>query len=122
MNARALLATNTAIRTAYGLAAILAPNGLAKAAGVPEPEPDARYLNRLFGGRDLTVSALAFAALGAGDERTALRLIASCEATDLVGLVLEARRRGGLDKTLRAGIAFNAAGWLVLALAARDGS
>lgn len=120
MNARTLLATNTAIRTVYGVGAMFAPNGLARAAGVPSPEPDARYLNTLFGGRDLTVAALATAALRDGEERRALALIASCEATDLVGLLLEVRRRGALDTTLRAGIAFNVAGWLALALAARQ--
>ena len=56
MNARTLLATNTAIRTVYGVGAMFAPNGLARAAGFlartgrPLPEHAVRR-------HDLTVAA-----------------------------------------------------------------
>jgi hypothetical protein len=120
MTARSLMTVNTAIRTAYGLGAMFAPDALAKAAGVDPPDDDGRYLNRLFGGRDLTVSALVLAALNDGKESEAWAIIASCEATDLLNLLIEAKRRGTLDAALRTGLIFNATGWLVLALAARD--
>jgi hypothetical protein len=100
----------TSVRLSYGVLSMFAPNLLFKLSGKPvEAEP--RYFNALFGGRDLSVCAATLSALKAGREREAVLLNMSCEATDLVALVQEARARGGLDQTLVAAIAFNTFGW-----------
>jgi hypothetical protein len=81
-----------------------------KLTGKP-PEDDPRYLNALFGGRDLTVVGVTAVAMNRGREREAIMLNLSCEATDLIALLQELRQRGGTDETTVAGIAFNAFGW-----------
>jgi hypothetical protein len=110
MTTRGLMFTGSAVRLVYGLMSLLAPDMLFKLSGNPaEPEP--RYFNALFGGRDVTVVGATAAALNAGREREAVLLNMSCEATDLLALAQEARARGGLDQTLVAAIAFNVFGW-----------
>jgi hypothetical protein len=110
MSTRQIMLNGSAVRLAYGLLSLLAPNLLFKLSGKPvEAEP--RYFNALFGGRDLSVVGATVAALNAGREREAVLLNISCEATDLVALGLEARARGGLDQTLIAAIGFNVFGW-----------
>ena len=104
------MANGSAVRLAYGLLSLFAPNLLFRLSGKPvEDEP--RYFNALFGGRDLTVVGATYAAVRAGREREAVLLNMSCEATDLMALGLEARARGGFDQTLVAAVAFNAFGW-----------
>lgn len=99
-----------AVRLAYGLLSLFAPNLLFKLSGKPvEDEP--RYFNALFGGRDLTVVGATVVALNAGREREAILLNMSCEATDLLALGQEVRARGGVDQTIAAAIAFNVFGW-----------
>ena len=110
MTTRQLMFNGSAVRLAYGLASLFAPDTLFKLSGKPvEPEP--RYFNALFGGRDVSVVAATAAALRAGREKEAVLLNMSCEATDLVALIQEARARGGLDQTLIAAIGFNVFGW-----------
>ncbi len=120
MSARGNLIAGAVVRTTYGLVSLFAPKILFSAAGEDEVVDDTRYFNALFGGRDLTVAGLTVAALRAGREREALLANISCEATDLVALVQEYRQRGELDSTLKAGIAFNVAGWTTWILAARS--
>lgn len=115
----AVLRQTSLIRAAYGVCTWVAPNVIFRAFGLPAPEPDTRYLNATFGGRDFTVVAVTEAALRAGREKEALWVNASCEATDLGALLLEIRRRGGLDPVMLVGIGFNAFGWLSIARAAR---
>jgi hypothetical protein len=104
------MVNGTAVRLLYGLFSLFAPNLLFKLSGKPvEAEP--RYFNALFGGRDLSVVAATYVALRAGRPKQAALLNMSCEATDLVALVQEARARGGLDQTLVAAIGFNVFGW-----------
>jgi hypothetical protein len=110
MTARRLMLNGSAVRLAYGVLSLFAPNLLFKLSGKPV-EADPRYFNALFGGRDLTVVGATVAALNAGREREAVLLNISCEASDLVALSLEARARGGLDQTLIAAIGFNLFGW-----------
>jgi hypothetical protein len=100
------------VRTLYGLAALFAPRLLSGPANLPDLEPDERYFNGLFGGRDLTVAGLTVAALQTGREREAVLANLSCEATDLVALGLEIRRRGGVDRVTGVGIVFSAFGLL----------
>src|SRR3954453_9382303 len=110
MTTRGLMFTGSAVRLVYGLMSLLAPDVLFKLSGnAVEPEP--RYFNALFGGRDVTVVGATAAAINAGREREAVLLNMSCEATDLLALAQEARARGGLDQTLVAAIAFNVFGW-----------
>lgn len=108
-----ILLQGTALRATYGLLALLFPKLLNAAAGIGEDEvdADARYINRLFGGRDLLVAGLTVAAVRAGDERKATNINLICEGTDTLSLVEELRGRGGLDRTLVVGLAFNLAGY-----------
>jgi hypothetical protein len=108
-----MLLQGSALRATYGLLALLFPNALNAAAGQTEEDvdPDARYINRLFGGRDLLVAGLTVAAVRAGDERQATNLNLVCEATDTISLLEELRTRGRLDRTLAIGLAFNVAGY-----------
>jgi hypothetical protein len=110
---RKVLLQGSAIRATYGLFALLFPKLLNAAAGMSEADvdPDARYLNRLFGGRDLLVAGLTVAAVRAGDERGATTINLICEGTDTISLVEELRDRGGIDRTLAIGLAFNVAGY-----------
>ncbi len=108
-----ILLQGTALRATYGLLALLFPKLLNAAAGIGEEEvdPDARYLNRLFGGRDLLVAGLTVAAVRAGEEKRATNLNLICEGTETISLVEELRGRGGIDRTLAIGLAFNVAGY-----------
>ncbi len=119
MSARPILLQTAGVRIAYGLVSLLAPRLVFAAARMGDPEPDARYANALFGGRDLTVAATTISLLNAGREREALWVNASCEATDLAALLFEARRRRAVEPTLVLGVIFNALGWLSVARAAR---
>lgn len=110
MTARRALLTASTLRLAYAASALGAPDATAKAMGVPPMAPDARYLNALFGGRDVTVVAAVLGAMRAGRVREAAWLNATCEVTDLIALVQEHRRRGGFDDTLKIGAAFCLAG------------
>lgn len=118
-----LLLQGSAMRGAYGLLALLFPKLLNAGAGMSEEEvdADARYLNRLFGGRDLVVAGLTLAAVRAGEERQATNLNLICEATDTIALLEEVRTRGGLDRTLAIGLAFNVAGYATWLRALRAG-
>jgi len=66
--AKQLLLQGSAVRAAYGISALLSPKLLFAAGGMSEEEVDvdARYLNRLFGGRDLLVAVLTLAGVRAG--------------------------------------------------------
>ena len=114
-SASTILRQTAAIRVGYGLGSWFAPQTMVRAFGLPEMEEDTRYLNAAFGGRDFSVAGVTEAALRAGRQREAFWLNASCEATDLVALLLEVRRRGGIDRTLAVGIVFNGLGWLSVA-------
>jgi hypothetical protein len=113
MAANKVLTQGAALRATYGLFALGFPKALNASAGIREDEvdPDARYLNRLFGGRDLLVAGLTLAAVRAGDERHALKINLICEGTDTISLLEELRARRGVDRTLAIGIAFNLAGY-----------
>src|SRR5687768_8743564 len=119
MSARGILGTVCVLRTAYGAASLFAPDAMAKAARVPPPEPDARYFNALFGGRDFSIVAATIGLLRAGREREAVLLNASCEATDALALLQEYRRRGTVDTSVAAGAAFAAVGQSLCIAAAR---
>ena len=108
-----ILLQGSALRATYGVLALLFPKLLNSAAGMSEEDvdPDARYINRLFGGRDLLVAGLTGAAVRSGEHRHATNMNLICEGTDTVSLLEELRSRGGLDRTLVIGLAFNVAGY-----------
>lgn len=114
-------------RAAYGVLALLLPNLLVKLAGMqPEQiDQDARYFNRLFGGRDLVVAGATVAAAKAGAEREALKANIFCELTDSVSIIEELRAGRGFDQTLAIAVGFNVIGyltWLKALRALRAGS
>jgi hypothetical protein len=108
-----ILIQGSAIRAAYGLLALLFPKLLYASVGMSEAEvdPEARYFNRLFGGRDLVVAGATVAAARTGAERPAAQANLACELTDSIALLEEVRRRGGLDRTLGIALAFNVTGY-----------
>ncbi len=109
-----ILIRGSIIRAAYGFVALLLPNLLAKAVGMDERDvdSDARYFNRLFGGRDLLVACGTVAAVKRGQEQNAATANIVCEFTDTISAVQELRSRGKIDRTLAIGFAFNVAGYL----------
>jgi hypothetical protein len=117
-----ILVQGSMIRAAYGLLALLFPKVLSAGAGMSEDDvdPDARYLNRLFGGRDLLVAGLTATAVRAGDERHAANITLICEATDTISLLEELRARGRMDRTLAIGLVFNVVGYATTLRALRS--
>jgi hypothetical protein len=109
-----ILMQGSAIRAAYGLLALLFPKLLFASVGMSESEvdPEARYFNRLFGGRDILVAGATVAVVRQGVERPAVQANLACELTDSIALIEEIRRRGGLDRTLGIGLAFNLTGYV----------
>jgi hypothetical protein len=101
-------------RAAYGILALLLPKLLFKSAGMdPDSlDPDARYFNRVLGGRDLVVAGATVAAVKAGAERQAAIANLICEFTDSVALAEELRGGRPLDRTLSVAVAFNVTGYL----------
>lgn len=108
-----ILIRGSIVRAAYGILALLFPKLLLAGSGMTEDQlgPDARYFNRLFGGRDLLVAAATVIAAKAGEEAKATQANLACEATDTVSFLGELRSRGGLDRTLAIGLAFNLLGY-----------
>ena len=111
--ASGVLIAGSVTRAAYGTLALLFPRLLFASAGMRDAvDQDARYFNRLFGGRDLLVAAATIAAVRAGEERQATRGNLVCELTDTVSLLEEVRVRRGMDRPTMIGLAFNVAGYL----------
>jgi hypothetical protein len=109
-----ILKQGSVIRAAYGILALLFPKLLLKSVGmdVEDVGIEARYFNRLFGGRDLLVACGTVAAVKAGQEEHAIKANLICEFTDTISAVQELRERGKLDRTLAIGFAFNVFGYL----------
>ena len=112
-SAKQILLQGSAVRAGYGIAALLFPKQLAAAGGMREEDVDldARYLNRLFGGRDLLIAGLTVAGAQAGDDARIAKMNLVAEATDSLALLEEVRSRGGLDRTLFIGLVFNLFGY-----------
>jgi hypothetical protein len=107
------LLQGSAARAGYGITALLFPKQLASAGGM-KPEDvdlDARYINRLFGARDVLLAALTIAKVRSGDDAAAAKLNLVAEASDTLALIEEVRARGGLDRTLFIGLVFNVFGY-----------
>ena len=84
------------IRIVYGVFALLLPRRMFAAFGFGEPDPDVRYFNALFGGRDIVVGLWICKAVREGDLDLALLANVGCEAATRLALVQELRHRGGL--------------------------
>jgi hypothetical protein len=115
------------IRATYGILALLLPRLLVKSVGMNpnDIDPDARYFNRLFGGRDILVAGATVAAVKAGAERQATKANMVCEFTDSISLLEELRSGRSFDRTIAIAIAFNVTGyltWLKALRALRAGS
>jgi hypothetical protein len=106
-----ILIQGSIIRAAYGILALLFPKQLFASIAMKDVDEDARYLNRLFGGRDLTVAALTVAGVRSGNTGQALATNIACEVTDSVSLVEEIRASGKLRRALVVGLAFNIVGY-----------
>ena len=121
--ARAILIQGSIVRGLYGILALLAPNLLVAATpgmGEDDFHEDARYFNRLFGGRDLLVAAATVAAARqSSPTREAVAANIICELTDSISLAEEVRKRGKLDRVTIIGALFNIAGYATWLRAAR---
>lgn len=106
-----ILIQGSIIRALYGKLALFLPRQLFASVGLKGVDDDARYLNRLFGGRDIIIAAATVAAVRRGDTREATALNMACELTDSLALVEELRTGQGLRRSLVIGIAFNIVGW-----------
>jgi hypothetical protein len=99
------------VRIVYGLFALFAPSRMFKAFGMGDPDPDVRYFNALFGGRDIVVGLWTLKAVDEGRLDEALLANVGCEATDGIALIQEVRSRGRVDGVVGGAIAFNLVGW-----------
>ena len=108
-----VLIQGSVIRAGYGILALLFPKLLFKSVGVRESDVDreARYFNRLFGGRDLLVAGATVAAARSGATSQATKANLVCEFTDTISLVEEARARRRADRYLVIGLLFNVLGY-----------
>jgi hypothetical protein len=99
------------VRIVYGVVALFAPARMFKAFGMGDPDPDVRYFNALFGGRDIVVGLWTLKAVDEGRLDHALLANVGCETTDGIALVQEVRSRGKVDGVVAGAIAFNLVGW-----------
>jgi hypothetical protein len=116
-----ILIQGSLIRATYGILALFFPKFLFGSIGMKDVDVEARYINRLFGGRDLSVAAATVAGVRRGETVAATALNLSCEITDTIALVQEIRTDGRLRRALWVGIAFNVTGYVtwIRALLAR---
>lgn len=117
--ARKIVVQGSVVRGVYGLLALFAPKILIAATpGIRDEDYDknARYFNRLFGGRELSIAvATVLAMRRTGAERPAVTVNVICELTDSVALVGELRDRRAFDRMTLIGTVFNLGGhvtWL----------
>ena len=109
-----ILIQGSVVRALYGILALFLPKLLLASVGMSEEDvgDEARYFNRLFGGRDLLVALGTVAAVKAGADANAVKANLFCEATDSIALGAEIRARGKLERTTIIGAAFNVFGYL----------
>jgi hypothetical protein len=114
--------TLPALRVAVGAGAWATPNLAARLFGLdPKNNPQASYLGRLFGVRDVALAITATQSTGSS-RRLAWQVGIACDLFDAAAAVLGARN-GSLSRTtavLGGGVALAAAGLGVAPLAAED--
>ena len=108
-----ILIQGSVVRALYGILALFMPKLLLASIGMREEDvgDEARYFNRLFGGRDLLVAIGTVAAVRAGGDANAVKVNLFCEATDSIALGEEIRVRGKIGRTTIIGAAFNVLGY-----------
>lgn len=118
--ARLLLMVNAGSRFAYGVGALLSPSMmelLEMAPDVPE-RPEAQLFVRAFGGHMVGVGALGLLALRKRRlERAAAQVALAIDLLDVSSALVEAAKRGRLDRDLAGGIVLSASGAISAALA-----
>lgn len=109
-----ILIQGSVVRALYGILALFVPKLLLASVGMSEDDvgDEARYFNRLFGGRDLLVAIGTVAAVRAGADANAVKANLLCEATDSIALGEEIRVRGNLGRTTIIGAIFNVFGYI----------
>jgi len=109
-----ILIQGSIVRALYGILALFLPKVLLAGVGMSDEDlgDEARYFNRLFGGRDLLVAICTIAAVRAGNDANAVKANLFCEATDSISLGEEIRVRGKIGRTTIIGAAFNVFGYL----------
>ena len=106
-----ILLQGSVVRATYGILALLFPKLLMAGMRNAELDENARYFNRLFGGRDLLVAGATYGAVKAGALSPAVKANIVCEVTDTVSLLEELRARGRMDRFLAIGLGFNIGGY-----------
>ena len=121
-SARLLLSLNAGARVAYGVGSLLSPAVMGRLEMAPDTSerPDARLFVRAFGGHMVGVGALGLLALHQPRlERPAAAAAVAIDLADIVSALVEAGRRGRLERDLSGGIVFSASGAISAALALR---
>ena len=119
---RALLFVNAATRVAYGAGALASPAMMERAGMAPDlPErPDGRLFVRAFGGHMVAVGSFGLLALHCRSQhRAAAAAALAIDVADVASALVEAGKRGRLERDLAGGIVFSAAGAITAALALR---
>jgi hypothetical protein len=119
-----IIAANSLIRLAYGVAALASPSR-ARAAGIPlAPDTDqlleARLFVRGFSSHQVAVALLGLASIMRRDlRRPAMQLAAAIDLADIISAIVEGGARSRLDRDLSGGILFSAAGFASALVASR---
>jgi hypothetical protein len=120
--ARLLLLINVGSRLAYGVGTLLSPPTMERLKMAPNvvERPEAQLFVRAFGGHMVGVSALGLLALRKRRfERAAVWAAVTIDVLDISSALVEAAKRGRLDRDLSGGIIFSASGAISAALALR---
>jgi hypothetical protein len=116
------LLVNAGSRLAYGFGALLSPPTMERLKMAPNmaDRPEAQLFVRAFGGHMIGVSALGLLALRKHRfERAAAWAAVTIDVLDVSSALVEAAKRGRLDRDLSGGILFSASGAISAALALR---
>lgn len=116
------MATNVAIRLAYGVGGVAAPAALARLRFAPSvgDRPDARLFVRGFAVHQVGVAALGVASwCWPNLRRAAAGAAVTIDVADMISAVAEAIDRRRLDSELVGGVVFSAAGALSAAATLR---
>lgn len=120
--ARLLLLLNAGSRFAYGVGALLSPAAMERVGIAPDvPErPEAQLFVRAFGGHMVGVGTLGLLALRRRRlERPAAWAALAIDVIDVSSALVEAAKRGRLERDLAGGIVLSASGAISAALVLR---
>jgi hypothetical protein len=117
---RALILLGTAVRLAYGVGALLAPERMVGLQFAPSTHelPEPRLLLRAFGGHQIVTGIFTLASLRSRRlARAASTVSLAIDALDVSSAILEIPARGESDRATIAGIALSGTGVLTFAAA-----